>query len=132
MLGDFLSRQKHNDSNACGIIPILLNMQNVLQTRFYSTGEREQGKHLVQTRSEAKSSGIILAEVHGIDKGIDPNIRIEKQAIKPVTTPQMHILPEAKNIPHIKPGICQGRAGIKRKMFKFPVSKLYDKPEQPK
>ena len=26
----------------------------------------------------------------------------------------------------------QGRAGIKKKMLKFPVSKLYDKSEQPK
>ena len=59
----------------------------VLQTRDHNIGERE-GKYLVQTRSQAKSSGIILAEVHGIDKGIDPNIRQEKQVKKPIKSPE--------------------------------------------
>ena len=67
----FLSRQKHNDSNLHEIISILFSMQNVLQTRCYNISEREQGKYLVHTRSQAKSSGITLPEVHGIDKGID-------------------------------------------------------------
>ena len=58
-------------------------MQNILQYRYYNIGERE-GKYLVQTRLQAKSSGITLSEVHAIDKGIDPNIRLEKQVIKPV------------------------------------------------
>ena len=48
---------------------------------------KEQGKYLVQTRSQTKTSGNILPEVHGIDKGIDPNIRLEKQVIKPVISP---------------------------------------------
>ena len=30
---DFLPRQKHDDSNPHGIIPILFYMQNVIQTR---------------------------------------------------------------------------------------------------
>ena len=47
-------------------------MQNILQVDII--GERQQGNYLVQTRSQAKSSGIILPEIHGIDKGIDPNI----------------------------------------------------------
>ena len=46
-------------------------MQNVLQTRYYNISEREQGKYLVQTRSQPKSRSITLPEVHGIDKGID-------------------------------------------------------------
>ena len=52
-------------------------MQNILQSRCYNIGEGKEGKYLVQTRSQAKSSGIPLQEVHGIDKGIDPNIRPE-------------------------------------------------------
>ena len=43
ILSDFLSRQKHDDSNPHEIIPILFNMQNVLQTRYYNIGEKEQG-----------------------------------------------------------------------------------------
>ena len=54
-------------------------MQNMLHTRYYNINEREQGKYLVQTRSQAKTTGIILPEVHGIDRGIDPNVRPEKQ-----------------------------------------------------
>ena len=61
---DFLSRQKHDDSNPHEIISISFNMQSILQTRFYNIGEREQGKYLVPTRSHAKSSCIILPEVH--------------------------------------------------------------------
>ena len=106
ILSDFLSRQKH-DSNLYKIIPILFNIQNVLQTRYYYIGDREQGKYLVQTRSQTNTSGIILPEVHSIDKGIDPNIRLEKQVIRPV------ISPEAKGISQVKPRLGQGRAGIK-------------------
>ena len=40
--------------------------------------ETFQKKYLVQTQSQAKSSGIKLAEVHGIGKGLDPNIQPEK------------------------------------------------------
>ena len=60
-------------------MPILFNMQYILQFRYYNIGEREEGKYLGQ-RSQAKSSDITLPEVHGIDEGIDPNIRLEKQA----------------------------------------------------
>ena len=130
ILSDFLSRQKHDDSNPHEIIPILFNMQNVLQTRYYNIDEQEEGKYLVQTRSQAKTSSIISPEVQSMDKGIDPNIRLEKQVTKPVVTPKTHILPEAKNISYIKQRLGQGRTGIKK--FKFPVFQLYNKPEQPK
>ena len=93
--------------NPYQIIPISFNMQNVLQTRYYNIGEREQGKYLVQTRSQAKFSSITLPEVHGIDKGISHNIRLEKQVIKPIITS------EAKSICEVKPRLGQGRAGIK-------------------
>ena len=65
------------------IIPISFNMQNVLQSRYFNMGnERKEEKYLVQTRSQAKSSGITLPEVHGVYKGKDPNILPEKQAHK--------------------------------------------------
>ena len=51
---------------------------------YYSLGEGYQGKYLVQIRSQAKSSGIKLPEVHGIGKELDPNIQPEKQVIKPI------------------------------------------------
>ena len=76
---------------------------------YYSLGiinERKEGKYLVQTRLRAKSSSIRLPEVHGIGKGIDQNIAVEKQVIKAIITF------EAKGIFHMKPRLGQGRAGI--------------------
>ena len=35
--------------------------------------------------------------------------------IRPVVTPQIHILPEMKNISHVKPRIGQGGAEAKRR-----------------
>ena len=78
ILSDFLSRQKHYDHDPHKIMPISFNVQNMLQTRCHNIDKREQGNYLVQTRSQTKTSGIILPEVHGIDKGIDLNIRPEK------------------------------------------------------
>ena len=36
-------------------------------------------KYLIQTRSQAKTSGTKLSEVHGVQKGLNPNLRPEKQ-----------------------------------------------------
>ena len=44
-----------------------------------------------------------------MDKGIDLNIRLEKQVIKPV------VIPEAKIISQVKQRLGQSRAGIKQK-----------------
>ena len=82
-------------------------MQNALQSRYYDIGREKEGKYLVQTRSQAKSSGITLSEVHGVGKGLDPNILLENQVIKHITAA------EAKEVSQIKPRLGQGRAGIK-------------------
>ena len=44
ILSDFLSRQKHDDSNLHKIIPISFKMQNLLHTRYNNIKEREKGK----------------------------------------------------------------------------------------
>ena len=43
ILSDFLSRQKHDDSNSLEIMPISFYMQNLLQTRYYNIGKRNKG-----------------------------------------------------------------------------------------
>ena len=73
ILSDFLSRQKNDDSNPHEIIPISLNMCQILDDNCYSE------KYLIQSRSQAKSSGIKLLEVHGMGKNFDPNLKPEKQ-----------------------------------------------------
>ena len=51
ILSDFLSRQKHDDSNPHEITSISCNMQNVLHSRFYDIGKEKEERYLVQTRS---------------------------------------------------------------------------------
>ena len=57
VLTDFLPRQKHDDGDPYEIIPISFNMQNILHTRFYNINKKEQGKYLIQTRSQDKTNG---------------------------------------------------------------------------
>ena len=79
ILSDFLSRQKHDNSNPHEIIPILFNMQGTLQDKYYNIRSLE--KYLVQVWSRAKSSGIKLPEVHGMGKSLDTNIHIQPEKI---------------------------------------------------
>ena len=95
---NFLSRQNNGDSNPHEIIPISFNMYQVLYENYYNTEN-----YLVQTRSEARSRGIKLPEVHGVGKNLDPNIKPEKQHANPIKGSVE------------KPCIGQGRAGLRRK-----------------
>ena len=92
ILSDFLSRQNNNDSNPHGVIPVSFNMYQILNGNYYNE------KYLIQ-RSQTKSSGTKLLEVHGMRKNLDLNLKPEKQ----------HAMP--KNESMEKPCIGQGRAG---------------------
>ena len=88
---------------------------------------------MIQTRSHKETSATILPKVHGGDKGVDPNIKAEKQIIEPLSTPiQSNDSTESKTYYHLKPGLGQGRASIKKKKLRFPMPRPYDKPKQPK
>ena len=52
------------------------NMDNF---RKYDNNNFGNEKYLIQTHSQAKTSGKKLPEVHGVQKGLDPNLRPEKQ-----------------------------------------------------
>ena len=56
-------------------------MQAILKDRYYNIGSGN--KYLIQMCSQAKASAVKLPEVHGIDKGVDPNIKPERQILKP-------------------------------------------------
>ena len=88
ILSDFVSREKHDDSDFHEIIPIPFNMQEIVHARCYNIHDNEQKRYLIQMRSQAKTSGTILQKVCSIDKGVHPNIRSEKQIIKSLVTPQ--------------------------------------------
>ena len=70
VLSDFLSRQNNGNSNSHESIPISFNMHGVLHENYYNVDN-----YLVQTRTQVKSSGIKLPDVHGMRKNLDPNIK---------------------------------------------------------
>ena len=112
VLSDFLSRQKNDNSNPHEIIPISLNMDKVLHENY-----NKIDSYLVQTRSQAKSSGIKPLEVHGVRKNLDPNIKPEKQHANPI------------NGSVVKLHIGQGRVGLKRKRSD-PINQTINPPSE--
>ena len=75
ILSDFLSRQKTDDSNPHEIIPISFTLKSLVHDQFYQfhsmnkISETETNKYLIQTRAQAKSSGIKVPVIHGAKKG---------------------------------------------------------------
>ena len=45
----------------------------------------KQKRYFIQTRSQAKTSHTVLPKVQSIDKGVVPNLQLEKQMMRPVT-----------------------------------------------
>ena len=105
-------------------------MKSLVSNHFYPVNsmneisETETNKYLIQTRSQAKSSGIKILEIHGINKGINPHIKPGRQ--RPLPTLPMHSIPPTTLVqpvdngppthPIPKPRIGQGRAGLKKKL----------------
>ena len=98
ILSDFLSRQKNDNSNPHEIILISFSRCKLLDDNYYNIE-----KYLIQTRSQARSGGIKLLEVHGMGKNLDPNLKPEKQ----------HAISKQESME--RPHIGQGRAGLRRK-----------------
>ena len=111
ILSDFLSRQRTDDSNPHEIIATSFDMQAILRDRYYNVGQEKASRYLKQTWSQSKSTGIKLLAVHGVDKGVDPSVKPEKQILKPIklaTEPNPQVLSKSR--------LGQGRAGLRRKM----------------
>ena len=80
VLSDFLSRQKMDDSNPYEIIPISFTLRSQVGNHFYwinnEIDQPKTNKYLVQTRSQAKSSGINVPEIHGTNKSLNPHVKL--------------------------------------------------------
>ena len=100
IFSDFLSWQNNDDSNPNDIIPISFDMSQILEDNLETFCN---DKYLIQTWSQAKSSGIKLLEVHRVGKSLNPNLRPEKQ----------HTFPKQGNLERLQIG--QGRGSSKRK-----------------
>ena len=138
VFSDFLSRQKVDDSNPHKLIPISFTLKsqvNLKDNHFYQiNNESDQprtDRYLVQTRSQAKSSGIKIPEIHGTNKGLDLHVRPGKQ--KPLPSLPIHSVdkgPPTHPIP--KSRIGQGRAGLRRKVkMNQPMPLPQQTPAQP-
>ena len=83
VLSNFLSRQKMDDSNPHELIPISCMLKSRVDNHFYRNHNESiqprNDRYLVQTRSQVKSSGIKLPEIHGANKGFDPHVQPGKQ-----------------------------------------------------
>ena len=100
VLSDFLLRQQGDHSDLHEIIPISLNMREILKQIYYNYVE---DKFLVQTRSQTKDSGIKLPAEHGATKMLGP-----------------HEIPEKQPTGINRPRIRQGRTSVKRKVRLVP------------
>ena len=92
VLSDFLSRQKMDNSNPHEIIPISFTLKSLVGDQFYQINNEinqfETSKYLIQTRSQAKSSGIKLPEIHSGNKGLNPHVKLGRQ--RPLPTLPKH------------------------------------------
>ena len=127
VLSDFLSQQKMDNSNPHEIIPISFTIKSLMGNHFYQINNEinqpKTSKYLIQTRLQAKSSGIKVLEIHGMNKGLNPYVKLGKQ--RPLSTLPMHSIPPTLLVqpvdkgppthPIPKPRIGQGRAGLRRK-----------------
>ena len=88
VLSDFLSTQKMDDSNPHELIPISFSLKSQVGNHFYHIDNEinlpRKDKYLVQTRSQVRSSGIRLPEIHGTHKGLDPHVQPGKQRSFPI------------------------------------------------
>ena len=106
VLSDFLLQQNNDDSNPNEIIPISFDMCKILEDNLKNFNKKNifgNSKYLIQTSSQAKTSGTKLLEVHGVEKSLNPNLRPEKQ----------HTIP--KQGKSERPQIGQNKAGSKRR-----------------
>ena len=131
-LSHFLSRQKMDDSNPHELIPILFSLKSQVNDHFYHIDNEinlpRKDKYLVQTRSQVRSSGIRLPEIHGANKGLDPHAQPGKQKSFPIQTTNKGL----PTHPIPKPRIVQGRARLRRKVKTLqPIPLPHQAPTQP-
>ena len=132
VLSNFLSRQQTDDSNPHELIPISFSLRDEVSDYFFCIDNEiklpRKDKYLVQTRSQVRSSGIRLQEIHGANKGLDPHVQPGKQKSFPIQT----INKGMPTHPIPKPRIGQGRAGLRRKVkAPQPITSPHLLPAQP-
>ena len=85
ILSDFLSHQKNDDSDPSEIIPISFNAYKILEDNrkvdeCINFPCKNKEKFLLQTCSQAKTSGIKLLEVYGVREGAESKLEARETA----------------------------------------------------
>ena len=93
-------------------------------TALTRASETDTNKYLIQTRSQAKSSHIKVPEIDGVNKGLNPHVKPERQ--KPLPSLPTHSSPTTNLAQPVdkgpptqiipKPRIGQGRAGLRKEI----------------
>ena len=135
VLSDFLSRQKTDDSNPNKLIPTSFLLKSQAENHFYQIdnkiNQHRNDRYLLQTRTQVKSSGVKLPEIHGANKGLDPHVQPDKQRPFP-SLPIQTVDKGLPLLPNPKPTIGQGRARLRRKVKTLqPISLPHQLPDQP-
>ena len=116
VLSGFLSRQQTDDRNPHELIPISFSLKSQVSDYFYHIDNEinlpGKDKYMVQIRSQVRSSGIRLLEIHGANKGLVPHVQPGKYKSFPIQTVNKGM----PTHPIPKPRISQGRAGLRRKV----------------
>ena len=128
ILSDFLSRQRIDRSNSHEIIPISFDMKAILNDKYYSVVR--DSKYLVQTCSQIKDRGIKLPEVHGKEKGVDPDLKPEwivrkSQKLADKKTTENHVRKQLLKVNQdTNRGIEQGRDTTPKHVGNLQVTKI--------
>ena len=83
-ISSFLSRQKKDKSGLHEIILTSFNLLEIVHVSYYNIHETTR-MVLFPARYQTKTSGTDLSKVHGIDIGVDPNLKPEKTTSKKPT-----------------------------------------------
>ena len=81
VLVDYFSRHRESDVNPYGLVPV-----SYCCFEMYLSHLGLDTLNVYSTRSKTNEAGIIVPEVHGVNKGLDPHVKPEHQ--KPKTQPK--------------------------------------------
>ena len=87
IMADYLSHHQTKDSDTSGLIPISF----CPLTSYYKC--LEENAYCIGTRASTKTTGEVAPKVHGADKPLDPNQKLEHQGRSIRTTGCQHKVP---------------------------------------
>ena len=91
ILSSFISSLKQDTSDLHEVIPISHSVQGILHAKYYNIHEMEQERYFFQNRFQTMTRCTVFPKEHCIETGVDPNLKPEKQVVKPLTRPINHM-----------------------------------------